>query len=164
MFKRTNVAFVLIVLGLLCLLNHTTDKALNYKHKAQMANARADTLEAEFTQYKADNINIKKLEANIIEAIKHGQVNTDTLRNDIDNGISELLVQIESVERNNATAGDTAQRALRLAKSARQDYFNLTNAINYNNAIITGWQKYYCTEIAPKNKTEFMCNEVKSGL
>ncbi|QHJ80145.1 MAG: hypothetical protein [Bacteriophage sp.] len=134
--------------------------ANHYKHKAQMASARADTLEAEFKQYKADNINIKKLESNIIEAIKHGQDKSDNLRNDIDNGISELLVKVESVERDSAAAGDIAQQALRLAKSAKQDYFNLTNAINYNNALIAGWQNYYCTEIAPKNKTEFMCDEV----
>lgn len=127
----------------------------------RIAKAQIGKLEAEFKQYKADSINIKKLESNIIEAIKHGQDKTDNLRNDIDNGISELLVKVESAERDSAAAGNTAQQALRLAKSARQDYFNLTNAIDYNKAIITGWQKYYCTEIAPKNKTEFMCNEVK---
>ena len=128
----------------------------------RIAKAQIGKLEAEFKQYKADSINIKKLESNIIEAIKHGQDKTDNLRNDIDNGISELLVKVESAERDSAAAGNTAQQALRLAKSARQDYFNLTNAIDYNKAIITGWQKYYCTEIAPKNKTEFMCDEVKN--
>lgn len=132
--------------------------ANHYKHKAQMASARADTLEAEIKQYKADSINIKKLESNIIEAIKHGQTNTDNLRNDIDNGLSELLVKVESAQRDSTTASNTAQQALRLAKSSQQDYYNLTNAINYNRAIIEGWQKYYCQEIAPKNSTDFMCN------
>ena len=162
MSMRPKIVLTLVGFGLLWLLNHTADKALTYKHKAQMASARADKIESEFKQYKADSINIKKLESNIIEAIKHGQDKTDNLRNDIDNGISELLVKVESAERDSAAAGNTAQQALRLAKSARQDYFNLTNAINYNDAIITGWQKYYCTEIAPKNKTEFMCDEVKN--
>ncbi|OTQ71032.1 lysis system i-spanin subunit Rz [Gilliamella sp. N-G2] len=132
--------------------------ANHYKHKAQMASARADTLEAEIKQYKADSINIKKLESNIIEAINHGQTNTDNLRNDIDNGLSELLVKVESAQRDSTTASNTAQQALRLAKSSQQDYYNLTNAINYNRAIIEGWQKYYCQEIAPKNSTDFMCN------
>ena len=136
--------------------------ANHYKHKAQMASARADTLEAEIKQYKADSINIKKLESNIIEAIKHGQTNTDNLRNDIDNGLSELLVKVESAQRDSATASNTAQQALRLARSSQQDYYNLTNAIEYNKVIINGWQEYYCKEIAPKNNTEFMCNEVKN--
>ena len=136
--------------------------ANHYKHKAQMASARADTLEAEIKQYKADSINIKKLESNIIEAIKHGQTNTDNLRNNIDNGLSELLVKVESAQRDSATASNTAQQALRLARSSQQDYYNLTNAIEYNKVIINGWQEYYCKEIAPKNNTEFMCNEVKN--
>lgn len=134
--------------------------ANHYKHKAQIASARADTLETEIKQYKADSINIKKLESNIIEALKHGQTNTDNLRNDIDNGLVELRVKVESVERDSATASNTAQQALRLAKSSQQDYYNLTNAINYNRAIIEGWQRYYCQEIAPKNNTQFMCKEV----
>lgn len=136
--------------------------ANHYKHKAQMASARADTLEAEIKKYKADSINIKKLESNIIEAIRHGQTNTNNLRNDIDNGLSELLVKVESAQRDSATAGSIAQQALRLAKSSQQDYYNLTNAIGFNKALIEGWQKYYCQEIAPKNDTEFMCDEVQN--
>lgn len=154
--------FVIVLAVAWCSLVIVGGVANHYKHKAQMASARADMLEAEIKQYKADSINIKKLESNIIEAIKHGQYKTENLRNDIDNGISELLVKVESVERNSASAGNTAQQALRLAKSARQDYFNLTNAINYNKTLIDGWQIYYCQTIAPKNGTEFMCNEVKN--
>lgn len=125
----------------------------------KIAKAYLDKLQSEFVQYKNSNNNIKKLESNIIEAIKHGQTNTDNLRNDIDNGLVELRVKVESVERDSATASNTAQQALRLAKSSQQDYYNLTNAINYNRTIIDGWQKYYCQEIAPKNSTEFMCKK-----
>ncbi len=154
--------FEIVLVVVWCLMLIAGAAVDHYKNKAQMASARADKLEAEIEQYKADNINIKKLESNIIEAIKRDQYKTDTLRNNIDNGISELLVKVESVERNSASAGNTAQQALRLAKSARQDYFNLTNAINYNKTLIDGWQIYYCQTIAPKNGTEFMCNEVKN--
>lgn len=154
--------FVIVLVVAWCSLVVVGGVANHYKHKAQMASARADMLEAEVKQYKADSINIKKLESNIIEAIKHGQDKTENLRNDIDNGVSELLVKVESIERNSASAGNSAQQALRLAKSARQDYFNLTNAISYNKTLIDGWQRYYCQAIAPKNGTEFMCNEVKN--
>lgn len=128
----------------------------------KIAKAHIGKLEAEIKQYKADSINIKKLESNIIEAIRHGQTNTNNLRNDIDNGLSELLVKVESAQRDSATAGSIAQQALRLAKSSQQDYYDLTNAIGFNKALIEGWQSYYCQEIAPKNDTEFMCDEVQN--
>lgn len=124
----------------------------------KLAVARADKIKTEYENYKYDNNNIKKLESNIIEAIKNGRAKTDDLRNDIDNGLVELRVKVESVERDSASAGNTAIKALRLARTSQQDYYNLANAIEYNKALIDGWQKYYCSEIAPKNKTEFMCN------
>ena len=123
----------------------------------KLAVARADKIKTEYENYKYDNNNIKKLESNIIEAIKNGQAKTDALRNDIDSGLVELRVQVESVERDSATASGIANKALRLARTSQQDYYNLTNAIEYNKVIIEGWQKYYCKEIAPKNNTEFMC-------
>ncbi|OCG02265.1 lysis system i-spanin subunit Rz [Gilliamella sp. wkB112] len=123
----------------------------------QFAIATANKLETEFEQYKQSNNIVKQLELNIIETIKNGQVSTDNLRNDIDNGLVELRVKVENIERDSTATSDIAYRALRLAKTSRQDYYNLANAINYNKAIIDGWQQYYCQEIAPKNKTKFMC-------
>ncbi|WP_294616063.1 lysis system i-spanin subunit Rz [uncultured Gilliamella sp.] len=123
----------------------------------QIAIAAANKVEIEFEQYKQSNNAVKQLELNIIETIKNGQANTDNLRNDIDNGLVELRVKVETIERDSTATSDIAYRALRLAKTSRQDYYNLVNAINYNKAIIDGWQQYYCQEIAPKNKTEFMC-------
>ncbi|TEA26949.1 lysis system i-spanin subunit Rz [Candidatus Schmidhempelia bombi] len=78
------------------------------------------------------------MESNLIEAIKNGQVKTDALRNDIDNGLIELRVKVDSAERDSAAASTIANNALRLAKSSQQDYYRLTNAISYNNAIIDG--------------------------
>jgi hypothetical protein len=124
----------------------------------RLAVSRANKAEAKYEKYIQDNNEVKKIESNIIEAIKNGQVKTDALRNDIDNGLVELRVKVESVERDSATTSGIANKALRLAKTSQQDYYNLTNAIEYNKVIIEGWQKYYCKEIAPKNNTEFMCD------
>ena len=156
--KRLTIALAVAT----CLLVSTVRIAFDYKYKAEEANARADKLITEFDQYKNSNNNIKKLESNIIEAIKNGYAKTDALRNDIDNGLVELLVKVESVERDSATAGNIAQQALRLARSSQQDYYNLTNAISFNKELIEGWQNYYCQAIAPKNNTEFMCDEVQN--
>ncbi len=158
MSKRLVIALAVFI----CLWGVTFKAMLDYKYKAREANTRANTVTSEFVQYKNSNNNIKKLESNIIEAIRHGQTNTNNLRNDIDNGLSELLVKVESAQRDSATAGSIAQQALRLAKSSQQDYYDLTNAIGFNKALIEGWQRYYCQEIAPKNDTEFMCDEVQN--
>ena len=131
--------------------------AFNCWRDERLAVARADEAEAKYEKYKQDNNAVKQIETNIIEAIKDGYAKTDALRNDVDNGIVELLVKVESVERDSATASNTANKALRLARTSQQDYYNLSNAIEYNKAIINGWQEYYCKEIAPKNATEFMC-------
>ena len=120
---------------------------------------RADRAEAKHEKYLSDNNEVKKIESNIIEAIKNGYAKTDALRNDIDNGLVELRIKVESVERDSTATGDIANKALRLAKSSQQDYYRLTNAIRYNQTLIDGWQKYYCGEIAPKNNTLFMCEK-----
>ena len=125
------------------------------------AKAEAERINTEFIQYKEDNQSIKQIELNIIETIKNGQAKTDALRNDVDNGLVELRVKVETAERDSAAAGDTAAKALRLARTSQQDYYNLTNAITYNDAIIKGWQQYYCTVIAPKNGTQAMCSDIK---
>ena len=119
---------------------------------------RANEAEAKYEKYKQDNNAVKQIETNIIEAIKNGRAKTDDLRNDIDNGLVELRVKVETIERDSTAASRTANNALRLARTSQQNYYNLSNAIEYNKALIDGWQKYYCSEIAPKNKTEFMCN------
>ena len=131
--------------------------AFNCWQDEKLAAARENQIKTEYEQYKQDNNAVKQIETNIIEAIKDGHAKTDALRNDVDNGLVELRVQVETVERDSTATSDIAYRALRLAKTSRQDYYNLVNAINYNKAIIDGWQQYYCQEIAPKNKTEFMC-------
>lgn len=131
--------------------------AYNCWQDERFAVEKANKAEAKYEKYIQDNNEVKKIESNIIEAIKNGYAKTDALRNDIDNGLVELRIKVESVERDSTTAGNAAIQALRLAKSSQQDYYNLTNAIEYNKAIIEGWQKYYCNEIAPKNNTEFMC-------
>ena len=123
----------------------------------RLAVARENKTKSEYEQYKQDNNAVKQIEINIIEAIKDGQANTDNLRNDIDNGLVELRVKVETVERDSTAASRTANNALRLARTSQQNYYNLSNAIEYNKVIIEGWQKYYCKEIAPKNNTEFMC-------
>lgn len=132
--------------------------AFNCWQDEKLAVARENQIKTEYEQYKQDNNTIKQIETNIIEAIKDGHAKTDALRNDVDNGLVELRVQVESVERDSATASNTANKALRLARTSQQDYYNLSNAIEYNKAIINGWQEYYCKEIAPKNNTTFMCN------
>ena len=131
--------------------------AFNCWQDEKLAAARENQIKTEFEQYKQDNNTVKQIETNIIEAIKDGHAKTDALRNDVDNGLVELRIQVETVERDSTATSDIAYRALRLAKTSRQDYYNLVNAIEYNKAIISGWQEYYCKEIAPKNKTEFMC-------
>lgn len=131
--------------------------AFNCWQDERLAVARENQIKTEYERYKQDNNAVKQIEINIIEAIKNGQAKTDALRNDIDSGLVELLVKVESVERDSATASGIANKALRLARTSQQDYYNLSNAIEYNKTIITGWQEYYCREIAPKNNTEFMC-------
>lgn len=131
--------------------------AFNCWQDEKLAVARENQIKIEFEQYKQSNNAVKQLELNIIETIKNGQANTDNLRNDIDNGLVELRVKVETIERDSATASNTANKALRLARTSQQNYYNLSNAIEYNKALIDGWQKYYCREIAPKNNTEFMC-------
>lgn len=132
--------------------------AYNCWQDEKTAVVRANEAEAKYEKYKQDNNAVKQIETNIIEAIKNGHAKTDALRNDVDNGLIELRVQVESIERDSATASNTANKALRLARTSQQDYYNLSNAIEYNKAIINGWQEYYCKEIAPKNNTAFMCN------
>ncbi|NUF50484.1 lysis system i-spanin subunit Rz [Gilliamella sp. ESL0250] len=153
MFKLSKVNITLI-----SILAFVSYFAYNCWQDKRLAVSRANKAEAKYEKYIQDNNEVKKIESNIIEAIKNGQAKTDALRNDIDNGLVELRVKVESVERNSATAGNAAIQAMRLAKSSQQDYYNLTNAIEYNKVIIEGWQKYYCKEIAPKNGTEFMCD------
>lgn len=136
--------------------------AYNCWQNERFAVARADKAEAKYEKYIQDNNAVKQIETNIIEAIKNGYAKTDALRNDIDNGFVELRVKVESVERDSATAGVTAIKALRLARTSQQDYYNLANAIHFNRALIEGWQNYYCGEIAPKNNTKFMCDGVKN--
>ena len=125
----------------------------------QIAITKTLTLEAQFKAYQQNNNAIKQIESTIIETIKDEQAKTENLRDNVDNGLVELRVKVAAIERNNATTGDIAEQALRLAKSSQQDYYRLTNAIDYNRAIIEGWQQYYCLEIAPKNNTQFMCKE-----
>ncbi|NUF48639.1 lysis system i-spanin subunit Rz [Gilliamella sp. ESL0250] len=132
--------------------------AFNCWQDKRLAVMRVNKAEEKYEKYIQDNNEVKKIESNIIEAIKNGQAKTNALRNDIDNGLVELRVKVESIERDSATTSGIANKALRLAKSSQQDYYNLTNAIEYNKVIIDGWQKYYCKEIAPKNNTEFMCD------
>lgn len=134
--------------------------AFNCWQDKRLAVAKANKAEAKYEKYIRDINEVKKIESNIIEAIKNGYAKTDALRNDIDNGLVELRVKVESVERDSATTSGIANKALRLARTSQQDYYNLTNAISYNRTIIDGWQKYYCQEIAPKNNTQFMCKEV----
>ena len=138
--------------------------AFNCWQDEKLAVARENQIKTEYEQYKQDNNIVKQIETNIIEAIKNGQANTDNLRNDIDNDLVELRVKVETIERDSTATSDIAYRALRLAKTSRQDYYNLVSAINYNKAIIDGWQQYYCQEIAPKNGTEFMCNADKRAI
>ncbi|MFQ1017472.1 lysis system i-spanin subunit Rz [Gilliamella sp. Occ3-1] len=132
--------------------------AYNCWQDEKTAVAKANKAEAKYEKYIQDNNEVKKIESNIIEAIKNGYAKTDALRNDIDNGLVELRVKVESVERDSTTSSNIANKALRLARTSQQDYYNLTSAIEYNKVMIEGWQKYYCKEIAPKNNTEFMCN------
>lgn len=136
--------------------------AYNCWQGERLAIVRANEAEAKYEKYKQDNNAVKQIEINIIEAIKNGQAKTDALRNDVDNGLVELLVKVESVERDSTATSSTANKALRLARTSQQNYYNLSNAIEYNKVIIEGWQKYYCKEIAPKNNTEFMCNGVEN--
>ena len=134
--------------------------AYNCWQDKRLAVEKANKAEAKYERYIQDNNEVKKIESNIIEAIKNGYAKTDALRNDIDNGLVELRVKVESVERDSATTSGIANKALRLARTSQQDYYNLTNAIEYNKVVIEGWQKYYCKEFAPKNNTQFMCKEV----
>jgi predicted negative regulator of RcsB-dependent stress response len=131
--------------------------AYNCWQDKRLAVSRANKAEAKYEKYIQDNNEVKKIESNIIEAIKNGQVKTDALRNDIDNGLVELRVKVESVERDSTASSNIANKALRLARTSQQDYYDLTNAIEYNKVIIESWQKYYCKEIAPKNNSQFMC-------
>lgn len=133
--------------------------AYNCWQDEKAAVASADKIKTEYEQYKQDNNTVKQIETNIIEAIKDGHAKTDALRNDVDNGLIELRVQVETIERDSTATSNIANKALRLARTSQQDYYNLSNAIEYNKAIIKGWQKYYCKEIAPKNNTEFMCDK-----
>ncbi|OCG39041.1 hypothetical protein A9G29_09690 [Gilliamella sp. Fer2-1] len=153
MFKISKVNILLISMLLFAFY-----LAYNCWQNEKLAVARADTAEAKYEDYKRDNNAVKQIELNIIEAIKNGQTKTDALHNDIDNGLVELRVKVESVERDSTTTSNTASKALRLARASQQDYYNLTNAISYNKAMIDGWREYYCKEIAPKNNTEFMCD------
>ena len=125
----------------------------------QLAMAKTVALEAQFNAYKQGNNAIKLIESNILETIKDEQVKTDSLRDDVDNGLVELRIKVATLERNSAATGDIADKALRLAKSSQQDYYRLTHAISYNQALIEGWQQYYCQVIAPQNNTLFMCNK-----
>lgn len=133
--------------------------AYNCWQDEKAAVASADKIKTEYEQYKQDNNTVKQIETNIIEAIKDGHAKTDALRNDVDNGLIELRVQVETIERDSTATSNIANKALRLARTSQQDYYNLSNAIEYNKVIIEGWQKYYCKEIAPKNNTEFMCDK-----
>lgn len=153
MFKLSKVNISLIIA-----LIFVSYFAYNCWQDKRLAVSRANKAEAKYEKYIQDNNEVKKIESNIIEAIKNGYAKTDALRNDIDNGLVELRVKVESVERDSATSSNIANKALRLARTSQQDYYNLTSAIEYNKVMIEGWQKYYCKEIAPKNNTEFMCN------
>ncbi|WP_085165759.1 lysis system i-spanin subunit Rz [Gilliamella bombi] len=152
MFKLSKVNITLI-----SILAFVSYFAYNCWQDKRLAVSRANKAEAKYEKYIQDNNEVKKIESNIIEAIKNGYAKTDALRNDIDNGLVELRVKVESVERDSATTSGIANKALRLAKTSQQDYYNLTNAIEYNKVMIEGWQKYYCKEIAPKNNSQFMC-------
>jgi hypothetical protein len=121
------------------------------------AKAEAKRIATVFAQYKEDNKAIKQLEKNLTEALINANNTANELRNNVDNGLIELRVKVESAERDSATASNIANKALRLARTSQQDYYHLTNAISYNKVIIDGWREYYCKEIAPKNNTEFMC-------
>ena len=136
--------------------------AYNCWQNERLAVIRADKAEAKHEKYLLNNNEVKKIESNIIEAIKNGYAKTDALRNDIDNGLVELRVKVESVERDSTATGDIANKALRLARTSQQDYYRLANAIRYNQTLIDGWQRYYCQEISLKNNTQFMCNGVKN--
>jgi predicted negative regulator of RcsB-dependent stress response len=153
MFKLSKVNITLI-----SILAFVSYFAYNCWQDKRLAVVRANKAEAKYEKYIQDNNEVKKIELNIIEAIKNGYAKTDALRNDIDNGLVELRVKVESVERDSATSSNIANKALRLARTSQQDYYDLTNAIEYNKVIIESWQKYYCKEIAPKNGTEFMCD------
>lgn len=128
------------------------------------AKAEVDRINAEFTQYKEDNKAVKQLEKNIIEVINNANNTTNELRNNVDNGLVELLVKVESIERDTTTASTAADQALRLARTTQQNYYNLTNAINYNKTRIDGWQKYYCMILAPKNGGESVCSEYNGNI
>jgi arginine deiminase len=131
--------------------------AYKCRQDEKLAMVRANKAEEKYEKYLQDNNEVKKIESNIIEAIKNGQAKTAVLRHDIDNGLIELRVKVESVERDSAAASNTASKSLRIARASQQDYYHLTSAISYNKAMIDGWREYYCKEIAPKNNTEFMC-------
>lgn len=130
---------------------------VQYDYKV-MAQDERDAVKQEYKDYKADNNAVKKIESNLIKEIRNGQKDTDNLRNSVDTGLVELRVKVESISTDSATASNIANRALRLAKSSQQDYYNLVNGIKYNESMILGWQRYYCEIIAPKNGTVSLCN------
>lgn len=122
--------------------------------------ADRDSIKKSFDDYKVNSKAIKVMESNIIEAIKNGQKETNDLRDSVDAGLVQLLVRVESIDRDSTTTSAVASQALRLAKSTQQSYYDLRNGIKYNKEIVDGWQQYYCLEIAPKNNTEFMCEQI----
>ena len=109
--------------------------AYNCWQDKRLAVEKANKAEAKYERYIQDNNEVKKIESNIIEAIKNGYAKTDALRNDIDNGLVELRVKVESVERDSTASSNIANKALRLARTSQQDYYNLTNAIEYNKVV-----------------------------
>lgn len=135
--------------------------AWNCWQDEKVAKKEANRINLEFIDYKTNNKAIKQLEMNINEVLKNASKDTDNLRNNVDNGLIELRVRVETIERDSTAASNTAVKALRLARSSQQDYYNLVNGINHNKAVIDGWRQYYCLEIAPKNNTEFMCKGIQ---
>lgn len=140
--------------------------ALNFAYNCyqdeKAESKRADKAELDFKEYKQSNNAIKQLEVNLIRAYNDGKAQEDDFRSRVDSGLVELHVKVATIERDSTAASLVVERTFRLADSVRQDYYKLRNGIRKNELKLVGWEKYYCTEIAPKNNTEFMCSTLTS--
>lgn len=150
--------WVITILAILCcsLVYVAIDQ---YQDKTQLK-IDLKVVNAKFEQYKTDNNSVKQLDLKIMGALEDGNKNTNNLRDAVNAGLVELLVRTEAIERDSSGASTSIQNAVRLAESTRQDYYDLRNGIEQNRIMILGWQEYYCKIIAPKNKTEYLCEGI----
>lgn len=146
------------IITLLLILCGSLAYAVSVEYKEnQLLKKEISQISTQFNEYKKNNNSIKQLEVNLIKALKNEHNKENAFRHAVDSGLVELRVKVDSLERDSAAAGDTIEHTARLAASVRQDYYCLRKGICWSKKIIEYWQKYYCLEIAPKNKTEFMC-------